>query len=370
MIGIALLGAGRIGAIHAANILAHPGLALRWIADPVPGAAESLAARVGRAGGCPASPVAGGSGSVGGSLVDGSGTGGGLAGTATTTDPVSAIAADDVDAVVIASPTATHVEFVLGAVGAGKAALCEKPVDLDLERARDCLERVEAVAGRVMMGFNRRFDPTFAAIAEAVRRGRIGRVEQLLIVSRDSAPPSAGYLATSGGMFRDMTIHDLDLARHFLGEMTEVQASGQNVIDPEAAAIGDIDAGVVVARAASGAVATIVNARRCAFGYDQRLEIFGELGMLQAANRTPTAVRTSVAGSTDAGPSYQDFFLERYAESYRAELDAFAGAILSGAPFQPDLRDGVAALELADAALAAMRSRAACAFPPAQPARQ
>jgi myo-inositol 2-dehydrogenase/D-chiro-inositol 1-dehydrogenase len=335
VIRIAVVGAGRIGSIHTQNVLAAPQTTLTWLADPNIEAANRLAQQA------PHVRV--------------------------TTEPVEAATAADVDAVIVASPTPTHVDLIKAAVAAGKAVLCEKPIDLDLDRARDCLVYVAARGGRAMMGFNRRFDPTFAEIHTAVGQGRIGKVEQLTIISRDLDLAPLDYLTSSGGMFRDMTIHDLDMARWFLGPITEVQATGQNIIDPRVGDIGDIDAGVVVATAESGAVATIVNARRCAFGYDQRLEVFGSSGMLQAANQAPTTVRTTLAHSTDAGPRYEEFFLQRYAASYRRELDAFVSGIAADAVPPPSLFDGVAALELADAAQTSLGKRGAVAIPPSEP---
>jgi myo-inositol 2-dehydrogenase/D-chiro-inositol 1-dehydrogenase len=319
---IAVIGAGRIGAIHAANVVAHPDATLAWVADPVPGAAERLAG----------------------------------SGARTTLDPKEAVAAPDVDAVMVCSPTPTHVQLIAAGVRAGKAVFSEKPVDLDIGRAEALLAEVERAGGRVMMGFNRRFDPSFAQIQQRVAAGEVGELEQLIIVSRDPSAPSPEYVASSGGLFRDMTIHDFDLARFFLGEIVSVQAVGQNVVDPGIKRAGDIDAGVVLLRAASGAVATIVNSRRCAFGYDQRLEAFGSKGMLQAENQRATSVVASNASVSAAGSRYQDFFLERYAQAYRVELDEFVARVADGGSFTPSLRDGCAALALANAALASSKS--------------
>jgi myo-inositol 2-dehydrogenase/D-chiro-inositol 1-dehydrogenase len=331
MLNVAVIGAGRIGAIHAGNVHAHPGARLAWVADPAPGAAAALAPATARV----------------------------------TLDPAEAIADPAVGAVLIASPTPTHVPLVLAAVRAGKAVFCEKPVDLDLARARAAQREVEAAGGRVMIGFNRRFDPTLAEVRRAGAAGEIDRLEQLTIVSRDPAPPPPAYIATSGGLFRDMAIHDFDYARFVLGPIAKVFATGQNVIDPEIAAAGDIDGAVTVLTAVSGAVAVIVNSRRCAYGYDQRVELTGAAGSVAADNQAATTVRRSGAGATGAGPRYLDFFLERYAAAYRLELDAFVAACDTGDPaaFTPSLADGVAALELADAALASAGEGRAIVLP-------
>jgi len=320
VIRLAVVGAGRIGAVHAANVVAHSEAELAWVVSPRRAPAERLAQ--GRA--------------------------------RVTSDLTEALA--DVDGVIVCSPTPTHVALISAATAAGKAVLSEKPVDLDLGRARDCLHEVAARGGRVMIGFNRRFDPTFAEIRDRVAQGEIGRLEQLVITSRDPAPPPADYAAASGGLFVDMAIHDLDLGRFFLGPIVAVQAVGQNVVDPAIAAAGDVDAAVIVLEAASGATATIIDHRRCVFGYDQRLEAFGASGMLQARNQQATSVALSTRQVTGAAGRAQDFFIERYAAAYRRELDSFVSAVASGGRFEPSLADGVAALELAQAAATAART--------------
>ncbi|MDR1449990.1 MAG: inositol 2-dehydrogenase [Propionibacteriaceae bacterium] len=325
MLALAVLGAGRIGAIHAANAARHPRVHLAWVVDPVQDAARRLAAATGAEAGC---------------------------------DPLAAIADPAVDAVVISSPTATHIDLIRAAVAAGKAVLCEKPVGLDFAAARACLRDVGA-GGRVMIGFNRRFDPAFAETHRRVAAGEIGRLEQLIIVSRDPTPPSPAYVAGSGGLFRDMTIHDFDLARFFLGEITSVQAFGQNIIDPAIAAAGDNDAGVAILTAADGAAASIVNSRRCVAGYDQRLEAFGAAGLLSVDNITATTVRSSTAAATGAASPWLDFFLERYAAAYERELAAFVAAVEAGAEFCPSLADGVKALAIADAAVLSAQTKRA-----------
>ncbi|MDR1431666.1 MAG: inositol 2-dehydrogenase [Propionibacteriaceae bacterium] len=327
MLNIGVIGAGRIGAIHAANVAASPKARLTWVCDPVPGAAARLAEFGARA----------------------------------SLDPAEVIAADDVDAIVVCSPTPTHVGLILAGVEIGKAVLCEKPVDLDSDRARECQQAVEAAAGKVMIGFNRRFDPTFAQVHARLRDGEIGKIEQLTIVSRDPSAPPVSYIAQSGGIFRDMTIHDFDMANFFLGPIETVLALGQNVVDPQIAEAGDSDAAVVLLKAASGAVGTIINSRRCAYGYDQRLEAFGSLGMLEGRNQHATSVALSTSTFSQAANRVQDFFLQRYAEAYRLELDAFIEAVAGNGEFSPSLADGVAALALADAALESSKTGLAVA---------
>ncbi|WP_040155304.1 inositol 2-dehydrogenase [Mobilicoccus massiliensis] len=330
MLNIGLLGCGRISQVHAASITAHPRAVLAAVSDPI----EESAAAVGE-----------------------------RFGTRYTTDVESLVEDPEIDAVVIASPTPTHVDLLTRAVEAGKWVLCEKPIDLDVARVDACRERIGDLTDKVMIGFNRRFDPTFADIHARVAAGRLGTLEQLVIISRDPAPPPAAYVAASGGLFKDMTIHDFDMARFFLGDVTAVSATGTNLVSPEIAEAGDIDGAVVVLRGSTGAVCTITNSRRCAFGYDQRLEAFGELGMFTAENQLPTSTRFSGADATEVAAPYLNFFLDRYMPAYAAEIDAFVTAIEEGRPFSPSFEDGRAALVLAEAAQQSLRTGAVVDVP-------
>jgi myo-inositol 2-dehydrogenase/D-chiro-inositol 1-dehydrogenase len=323
MLRFGLFGAGRIGRVHAASLAAHPQTELAVVHDPLEAVALEVAAQYG----------------------------------AVPTQDTEAVLGDDsIGAVVIASPTATHVDLLTAAVRAGKAVLCEKPIDLDLARVDACWEDIEGLESTVLVGFNRRFDPTFAEIRDRIVAGEIGRLEQLLITSRDPAPAPAAYIASSGGLFRDMTIHDFDMARFLLGEVVEVQATGANLIEPYIAEAGDIDSAVVVLRGAGGELCQIVNSRRCSFGYDQRLEAFGAEGMLTAGNQVATSVRRSGAAGTETAPPYLNFFLDRYAPAYRAELDHLVSCVEQGKPPSPGFADGRAALVLADAANESMKT--------------
>jgi myo-inositol 2-dehydrogenase / D-chiro-inositol 1-dehydrogenase len=234
--------------------------------------------------------------------------------------------------------------------------LCEKPIDLDLARVDRCWVEIAALNPTVMVGFNRRFDPSFREVQDRIAAGDIGRLEQLIIVSRDPAPAPREYLATSGGLFRDMTIHDFDLARFFLGEIVEVYATGANVVADYIAELGDIDSAVVVLRGADGALCHITNCRRSVFGYDQRLEAFGSAGMLSVGNQHLTSVRLSNATQTEAAPEYLNFFLDRYTPAYRAELDHLITGMEQGSQPSPGFADGREALALADAAVESLRT--------------
>jgi myo-inositol 2-dehydrogenase/D-chiro-inositol 1-dehydrogenase len=328
MLRLAIIGAGRIGQVHARTISTHPDAELVLISDPVPGAAARLA---------------------------------GTFGVRYTQDVEDVYAADDVDAVVVCSPTRFHVDQVMASVAAGKAVLTEKPVDLSVDRVDECLAAIKGNEHRVMVGFNRRFDPGVRELKQRVDAGEIGDLRQLTIVSRDPAAPPAAYLDGSGGIFRDMTIHDFDMARFLLGDFAEVSASGHAFID-EIGEIGDIDTATVTLTTATGAVCTILNSRVCAAGYDQRMEAFGPLGALETTNLRSTGVRFSGAAGTDVAGPYLPFFLERYAQAYTNELDHFITSIESGVAPTPSVLDGRAALALADAADASVQRHAVVAL--------
>lgn len=318
MIGIGLLGAGRIGRMHARNLAAHPRVNLAGIFDIDSETGQQAASETG----CRFVPTAA-------SLLE---------------DP-------GVDAVFIASATDTHCDLIEAAASAGKAVFCEKPIHLDLARVDECARVVREAGITVQIGFNRRFDPSHAAVREAVGAGEIGRIEQAVITSRDPAPPPLDYVRVSGGLFRDMAIHDFDMARFlFAEEPAEVTAMGSVLVDASIGEAGDVDTAMVVMRMESGALCHINCSRRSVYGYDQRIELFGERGMLVSNNPTPTNVERFSSGATAARPVLYPFFIERYAESYVREIDAFVDALESHKPPSPSFEDGRRALLLADAA--------------------
>ena len=323
MLRVALFGAGRIGQVHARSIVESGEAELAWVCDPVEQAASGLAASYG----AKASP-----------------------------EPGDAIADPTVDAVLIASGTATHTDLLRESVLAGKKVLCEKPIDLDLARIDTTWAAIRDKAPFVMLGFNRRFDPSFAEVNARVKAGEIGPIRALRVTSRDPQPPPAAYLAVSGGMFRDMTIHDFDMARFFLGEIVEVSAVASHNNDPMFVDAGDHAQAMVTMRNRDGALCTIVNSRSCAYGYDQRLEAFGDLGSLEAGNLTATTVRASTATHTEAAGPVVNFFLERYMPSYKAEFAEFVAAIRADREPSVGFADGRAALVLAEAAIESVAS--------------
>jgi myo-inositol 2-dehydrogenase/D-chiro-inositol 1-dehydrogenase len=317
---IALVGAGRIGRIHAANVTAHPALRLRYVVDPVSAAAEAVA----RESGAEAAEL-----------------------DAVLADPA-------LDGVIVASSTDTHLDYCVRAHAAGKAVFCEKPIDMDLRRARAAAP--DLAGARLFLGFNRRFDPNFRALKARLVAGDVGVLESLQITSNDPAPPPVAYVKVSGGLFKDMAIHDFDMARWLLGEEPcEVFAWGSCLVDPEIGAVGDIDTARTMLRTASGRLCVIANSRRSGFGYDQRIEAYGAGGLIRADNVTASTVQiwTEAGAQSDV---FQNFFLDRYREAYRAEMDHFAQILAGAAAAEITYADGVAALALAEAAAASLAS--------------
>jgi myo-inositol 2-dehydrogenase / D-chiro-inositol 1-dehydrogenase len=317
----AVLGAGRIGKVHAKAVAGNRDARLVAVADVAPDAAEALAAQWGAS-----------------------------------VRPIDAIAAaDDIDAVVICTPTDTHADLIERFVRVGKAVFCEKPIDLSLDRVRACLAVVEETGGTLMIGFNRRFDPHFRAVRRAIDEGRIGAVEMVTLTSRDPGPPPADYIRSSGGIFRDMTIHDFDMARFLLGEEIEtVFATASVLVDPEIGRLGDFDSASVVLATASGRQCVISNSRRATYGYDQRIEVHGSRGMVSAENQRPVSIEIAT-GEGFNRPPLHDFFMTRYTEAYAAEIADFVAAIREGTAPQPDGRDGLLSLAIAEAALRSVR---------------
>ena len=316
MIRVGLLGTGRIGRLHAKTIASHSESTLYAVSDIDSGSANELALHYG----------------------------------ATVKSSEEIISDSNIDAILIATSTDTHAGFIEKASLAGKAILCEKPVDLSLSRAKECLKKVSAANNPIMIGFNRRFDPNFAQLKKSLDDKEIGKSELLTITSFDPAPPPVSYVKTSGGLYRDMMIHDFDLSNFIMNELpVTISAVGHSLINPEIGAVGDVDTAVVTMIYADGKIAVIKNSRRAAYGYDQRIEILGSEGLLQAENIVENSVvKSTEAGVLSAKPKY--FFLERYMSAYKAEWDAFIKSIKENTTVPVTLEDGVAALAMAEAA--------------------
>lgn len=321
MLKVGLLGAGRIAGVHATAISTNPGSRLEAISDIDRSAAERLARQYGAE--------------------------------ARSTEAI--LGDRSINAVLIATSTDTHSDLIEKATAAGKAVLCEKPVDLNLARAQACQKKAASSGMPVMIGFNRRFDPNFAALKAAADRGEVGKSELLAITSFDPAPPPVSYIKFSGGLFRDMMIHDFDMANFIMGAApVAVSAVGSSIVDPEIGAAGDVDTAVATLSYDDGRIAVIKNSRRAVYGYDQRLELLGSEGLLQAQNMLENSVvKSTAAGVTGAKPTY--FFLERYMSAYAAEWAAFVKAVDEGVPVPVTLDDGIAALAMAEAATRSMK---------------
>ena len=322
MTEFAVFGAGRIGTVHAENLHRHPGARVRHVVDVDGTAAAALASRCG----------------------------------ARAVSAEDALADGRVAAVVIASSTDTHTGLIRSAVAAGKAIFCEKPIDLDIDEAWEAVALAERQGVPLAVGFNRRHDPAIRAVKDRVDAGAVGAVEYVGITSRDPSPPPADYVARSGGLFRDMMIHDFDMARWLAGEdPVEIFAMGSVLFDRNIGRAGDVDSAAALLRTKSGRLCTISNSRRCSQGYDQRIEVFGSSGMEKVDNQP--AATAGTPGSPDShGRAAVPFFLERYADAYRIQMDRFLRRLQGDTVDLADGTDGLKALILADCAQRSLAS--------------
>ena len=325
MKNVAVLGAGRIGRIHATNLAAQPGVRLKSVCDAMPEAAADLAQTLNAE-----------------------------------VSSIEAVFADaSIDAIAICSPTSTHSDLIARAAAAGKHIFCEKPVDLSVPRAEAVAKAVADAGVGCMIGFQRRFDPTFNEARRRMDAGEIGNPEMLVITSRDPGAPPAEYIKQSGGIFRDMLIHDFDVFRWILcadgDEAAWLSATGSVLTDPAVGEAGDFDCTAVSIRTKKGRLCQINTTRRAAYGYDQRFEVLGSAGLLQCGNHTPSEVVQWDANGVKADKP-EAFFLQRYAAAYRLEIEHFFGCLQSGQPFKTTVHDGVQAQKLADAAAESARS--------------
>ena len=317
----ALLGAGRIGLVHAKAVTNNPDASLVAVADAFPEAANALIATYG--------------------------------GELRSIDEIAA--ATDIDAVLICTPTNTHADLIEKFARAGKAIFCEKPIDLSVERVKSCLKIVAQENATLMVGFNRRFDPHFLAVKDAIDQGRIGTVEMVNITSRDPGAPPPSYSQSSGGIFKDMSIHDFDMARFLLGEeIKTVVASASVLVDPEIGELGDFDSANVILTTASGKQCSISNSRRASYGYDQRIEVHGSLGMVRAENQREFGIEIATTDGYTKPPLF-DFFMTRYLAAYAAEIAAFIAHLSDATAATPSGDDGLKALEIAEATLLAVK---------------
>lgn len=313
---VALMGAGRIGQVHGINIHQHPESSVHYVVDPHAEAAESFARQVG----------------------------------ASVAEPDEVFSDETIDAIVICSATPTHSDLIERGLLAGKAVFCEKPIDLSIERVNQVLEKTRDCKAPLLVAFNRRFDPAAASMQERIQAGDIGEVEMVTVISKDPEPPPLDYVKVSGGMFRDMTIHDFDMARFMLGEEpNSVFATAAALTSTEIAGEGDVDTACVTLQCPSGRMAVITNSRRASFGYDQRIEVLGSLGSLRTENvPNTTLVLERAEGVRTENPMH--FFIERYADAYRLEWQHFVDVLNNKCEPSATGIDGQRALLLAEAA--------------------
>ncbi|MEM7470385.1 MAG: inositol 2-dehydrogenase [Pseudomonadota bacterium] len=323
MVRFGVLGAGRIGRVHARAIASVRGASFVALAEPVAAVAQQVADEFG----CDLRTI----------------------------DEIAA--SDDIDAVVICTPTDTHADLIEQFCKAGKAVFCEKPIDLDIDRVRSCLKIVGETEGTLMLGFQRRYDPDFNALRTAIDEGRIGEVEMVTLTSRDPGAPPLDYIDRSGGIFRDMTIHDFDVARWMLGEEVEtVYASASVLTDPAIGEHGDYDSANVTMRTATGKHCTITNSRRASYGYDQRIEVHGSKGAASAENTLEANITVADANGYQRPPTL-DFFMTRYTAAYANEIAALVKALTDGTPPPTTGEDGLHALAMAEAALLSIKEK-------------
>lgn len=308
-VGVGLIGAGRIGRIHAENLATRiPGARIAAVVDIDLQAAQKIAARF----------------SV----------------RLASQEAQDLLQDPSIQAVAICSATDSHAQLIMDAARRGKHIFCEKPIDFELGRIDQALETVERAGVRLQIGFNRRFDPSFRKVRELVAAGKIGQPHLLRITSRDPEPPPIEYVKVSGGLFLDMTIHDFDMSRFLLGsEVEEVYAAAGVLVDPAIGEAGDLDTALITLRFANGAIGAIDNSRRAVYGYDQRVEVFGSAGMVAAGNETPDR-HTHFDASGVHGPRPVYFFLERYQESYLAEMRSFVNCVRNGGEPEVSGQDG------------------------------
>ena len=322
MISIAIFGAGRIGKVHGYNAAQHPEINIKYIVDPYLEGAQKLAADVG----------------------------------AIVSDTPTVMDDDEVVGVVIASATDTHADLILQAAKSGKMIFCEKPISLDIQTVKKCISSLSEYKAKCMLGFQRRYDRNLRHVRERIDSGEIGQIEQVIIISRDPAPPHVEYLKHSGGIFRDMIIHDFDLARYIVGEdIATVYATGNCCVDPAIAEIGDVDTVTVTMVTAGGKTVQIAGTRRGPMGYEQRIEVVCSKAVLKV-NDIPQHLVTeaNINGSNVAPP--EGFFLERYAQAYKDEINMFVEMIQSDANPLADHNDGYEAQRLAEAAIQSYKS--------------
>ncbi|MDC2979644.1 inositol 2-dehydrogenase [Pelagibacteraceae bacterium] len=319
MLNFALIGAGRIGKMHAEIINANPETNLKFVYDVNREFALDVA---------------------------------NINNAEVVKKPEDAIISSETNAVLIASATPTHIQFIKMAANAGKAVFCEKPIDLDIDKVNKCKEELKDTKSPIQIGFNRRFDQSHNKAQQARVNKEIGDLEMIIITSRDPAAPGLDYLNAAGGFFRDTTIHDFDLSRFILGDdpIVEVSAFGANLFDDNAKIAKDFDTAMFILKSKSGVLIHINNSRRAVYGYDQRVEVFGSKGMVISNNQTPNSLERYTSSSTSSKDLIHFFFIERYQQAYRDQFNSFVETIKTNSKPKVTFEDGRRALIIANAA--------------------
>ena len=316
-INFILFGAGRIGTMHAKHIFENKEANLLYVYDVNEKAAKEVAD---------------------------------LYNAKVISKPEEGLNDKSVSAVLIASSTDTHVDLIIQSANANKNIFCEKPIDLSIDKVDECKKQISSFKNLIQIGFNRRYDASHAGAKKILTNGEIGKLEKIIISSRDPSPPWADYLKVSGGIFRDMVIHDFDLARFVLDDdpITQVFATGSALFDKNAKDLNDYDTAMVIMKSKSGVLVHVNASRRAVYGYDQRLEIFGSEGMVISDNQTPTSTKKFSATGTFVNEPIHNFFIERYTQAYKDSIDEFINCIKNNRETSVNFEDGRLALMLAN----------------------
>ena len=326
MIDIALFGLGRIGIMHGKNLMRSKDFNLKYIYD----IEQKLSKRYSK-----------------------------ILKTKAINNPSVAYKDKDVKAIFIASSTSTHIRFILDGVKNRKIIFCEKPLDLSIKKIETCKKKINKLNPKIQLGFNRRYDPTHNSLKKQLLSGKIGKLEKIIITSRDPAPPTMKYLKESGGIFRDMMIHDFDLVRFYLGkdEPAKIIASGSNISDKRFDKIKDFELASTIIKSKAGVQCIITNSRHCSFGYDQRIELFGSKGMIISDNQRDLETVLYSKNSTDNKTQLKNFFIERYSEAYKIQLDDLVKICKKNSKPLANFEDGRKSLILAESAKRSLKSK-------------
>lgn len=326
IINIALFGLGRIGQMHANNLINHKDFNLKYIFDKDQKLTKKLSKKYNSTG---------------------------------IQNPKIAFKDQNIKCIFIASSTNTHLKFIEEAVVNKKVVFCEKPLDLDLNKIKKCEKRISKYNPKIQIGFNRRYDPAHNSLNQNLLKGKIGKLEKIIITSRDPSPPPINYLKTSGGIFKDMMIHDFDLARFYAGydEFESIFATGQRFLDRKLKKINDLDLATVIMKTKKGVQCIITNSRHCSFGYDQRIELFGSKGMIISDNQRDLETVLYSKNSTDNKTQLKNFFIERYSEAYKIQLDDLVKICKKNSKPLANFEDGRKSLILAESAKRSLKSK-------------